>query len=301
MPFPWRRNGGTIFLNLAVVWGMSDKMKMGAAAAMKLIQVSDLHLVPPGVRLLGLDPRARLDAAIADINANHADAKLCLLTGDLADAGAPEAYAELREALSALALPYRLLIGNHDHRETFIAAFREATLDEHGFVQSVVRSGAGDFLLLDTHDPGVSSGRYCTRRCDWLRARLTEAEGRPAYIFMHHPPFDIGIPSLDNIRLHEPEGFAAAIAGFGNIRHIFFGHVHRPVSGNWRGIPFSALRATVHQVPLDFETVKPVPYDHEPPGYAVILLEDDRVVVHHHDYLDDSRVAVDTERYTPAS
>ena len=117
---------------------------------------------------------------------------------------------------------------------------------------------------------------------------------------MHHPPFDIGIPSLDNIRLHEPEGFVAAIAGFGNIQHIFFGHVHRPVSGNWRGIPFSALRATVHQVPLDFETVKPVPSDHEPPGYAVILLKDDCVVVHHHDYLDDSRVAVDTERYTPA-
>ena len=38
---------------------------------MKLIQVSDLHFVPPGTLLLGLDPRARLAAAIADINRHH--------------------------------------------------------------------------------------------------------------------------------------------------------------------------------------------------------------------------------------
>ncbi len=66
---------------------------------MKLIQVSDLHFVPPGKRLHGLDPRARLEAAIADINAAQGDAELCLFTGDLVDNGAPEAYAALGEAL----------------------------------------------------------------------------------------------------------------------------------------------------------------------------------------------------------
>ena len=55
----------------------------------KLIQVSDLHFVPPSLRLLGLDPRARLEAAIADINAHHGDAELCLFTGDLAGCARP--------------------------------------------------------------------------------------------------------------------------------------------------------------------------------------------------------------------
>jgi 3',5'-cyclic AMP phosphodiesterase CpdA len=44
---------------------------------MKFIQVTDMHIMPPGERLLGLDPRAQLDACIADINAHHADAELC--------------------------------------------------------------------------------------------------------------------------------------------------------------------------------------------------------------------------------
>ncbi len=90
---------------------------------MKLIQVSDLHFVPPGTRLLGLDPRARLEAAIADINRHHGDAELCLFTGDLADRGAPEAYEALRETLAALRVSYRLTIGNHDDRDKFLRAF----------------------------------------------------------------------------------------------------------------------------------------------------------------------------------
>ncbi|MDH3594958.1 MAG: phosphodiesterase [Rhodospirillales bacterium] len=268
---------------------------------MKLIQVSDLHLVPPGVRLLGLDPRARLEACIADINANHGDAELCLFTGDLADRGAPAAYRELRDVLAALAVPYRLLIGNHDDREVFRNAFPEAPLDENGFVQSVVRASAGDLVLLDTHEPGTGAGSFCEQRQAWLGTRLAEAGGRPVYLFMHHPPFDIGIPSLDRIRLEQPEGFAAALDGTANIVHLFFGHVHRPVSGSWRGIPFSALRSTVHQVPLDFETEAPVPYNHESPAYAVILIGDGCTVVHHHCYLDNSHVPPGTERYAPAT
>ncbi len=284
---------------------------------MKLIQVSDLHFVPPGTRLFGLDPRARLAAAIADINQHHGDAELCLFTGDLADHGTPEAYQALREALAALRLPYRLLIGNHDDRDHFQSAFPEAPRDEHGFVQTVVASGAGDIVLLDTHEPGQASGSFCAQRQAWLRARLAEAV-RPVTIFMHHPPLDIGIPSLDRIGLVDKQGFAEVVTGVGpgagpgagpgvgpgagaaGIRHIFFGHVHRPVSGSWRGIPYAALRSLVHQVPFDLVTESPVPYDHAPPAYNVIFLNADDTVVHLHEFLDTSRLPPGTERYTKA-
>ncbi|NIO42429.1 MAG: phosphodiesterase, partial [Burkholderiales bacterium] len=62
---------------------------------MKFVQVTDMHIMPPGQELLGLDPRARLDACIADINANHADAELCVFTGDLAEKDYVEAYRNL--------------------------------------------------------------------------------------------------------------------------------------------------------------------------------------------------------------
>jgi 3',5'-cyclic AMP phosphodiesterase CpdA len=265
---------------------------------MKLIQVSDTHFVPPGRRLLGLDPRARLEACIDDINRNHGDAELCLFTGDLADSGMTEAYRVLGEVLAGLGPPFRLLIGNHDDRGNFLAAFPQAPRDENGFVQTVVGGAAGDLILLDTHEPGTAAGGYCARRCAWLRARLEDSGERPVYLFMHHPPFDIGVPSLDRIRLLEPEGFAEVVAGAEAIKHIFFGHVHRPVSGSWQGVPFSALRSTVHQVPFDTVTAHAVPYSHDAPAYGVILLEADRVVVHHHDYLNDKALSKDVERVT---
>ena len=265
---------------------------------MKLIQVSDLHFVPPGTRLLGLDPRARLEAAIADINEHHGDAEICIFTGDLADKGAPEAYESLREAIGGLGIPYRLMIGNHDDRDNFLRVFRAAPRDEDGFVQSVVSNSAGDIVMLDTHEPGQGSGSFCARRQAWLKARLAAAAGRPVYLFMHHPPLDIGIPSLDRIGLVDKQGFAETVAGAAGIRHIFFGHVHRPVSGSWRGIPYSALRSLVHQVPLDFVTESPVPYDHAPPAYNVILLNGEDTVVHHHEFLDDSRLPAGLARYT---
>jgi Icc protein len=266
---------------------------------MKLIQVSDLHFVPEGTRLFGIDPCARLAAAIADINEHHGDAELVLFTGDLADHGQPAAYEALSATLGELRLPYRLLIGNHDDRANFRRAFPDAPADGDGFVQSVVRTDAGDLLLLDTHEPETGAGSYCAARQAWLRARLAEADGRPVYLFMHHPPFDIGIPTLDKIRLLEPEGFAAALDG-ADVRHIFFGHVHRPVSGSWRGIPYSALRATVHQVPLDMAPRRTMPYNLEPPTYAVILIEDGLTVVHLHDYMHDTVVPPGTERYSAA-
>ena len=78
-----------------------------------------------------------------------------------------------------------------------------------------------------------------------------------------------------------------------NIKHIFFGHVHRPVSGSWLGIPYSTLRGTSHQTPLDFEAVDVVPKSHEPPAYAIVFLTEDQTTVHFHDYLDRSRIVYD--------
>ena len=167
-------------------------------------------------------------------------------------------------------------------------------------MQTVVTNGAGNFVVLDTHEPGQVSGGFCAKRQAWLKARLAEAGGRPVYLFMHHPPLDIGIPSLDRIGLVDKRGFADALAETAGIRYIFFGHVHRPVSGSWRGIPYSSLRSLVHQVPFDLVTERPVPYDHAPPAYNVIFLNGEDTVVHHHEFLDASRLAPETERYTKA-
>lgn len=265
---------------------------------MKFIQITDTHLVPPGKKLHGLDPRARLDACIADVNANHGDAEFCVITGDLVHAGQIEAYKDLKECLSKLCISYHFLIGNHDNRQNFRQIFPETLCDDNGFVQSVLDTPAGPFIFLDTvieiPEKGSHWGEFCDRRAGWLKARLEESGGRPVYVFVHHPPFDIALPSVDNIKLRESGAFTNVVGEFNSIRHLFFGHVHRPVSGSWRGIPFSTLRGTNHQVAFNFDTVSPVPKSHESPAYGVVFVTQETVVVHTHDFLDTSALPIPT-------
>ncbi len=100
------------------------------------------------------------------------------------------------------------------------------------------------------------------------------AQSSDIYVFMHHPPFDIEHPLMDVIKLMEPDGFSAAIEGF-PVRHLFFGHAHRPISGQWRGIGFSTIPGTCHQLPLVGESL-PTVFSDEPAMYAVAHLFPDR-------------------------
>ena len=86
---------------------------------MKLVQISDIHLVPHGALLFGEDPAARLRACVDDNNRHHADAQLCVITGDLTHDGDPAAYRVLADCVDKLVPPVRLLMGNHDDRAAF--------------------------------------------------------------------------------------------------------------------------------------------------------------------------------------
>ena len=250
---------------------------------MKFIHLTDPHLVTPGEKLKGLDPVARLEPAFADIARYHADAECCVITGDLADIGEASAYAWLAERLARFELPCHLLIGNHDSRDTFVAHFGSTPTDANGFVQSVIDTSAGKFVLLDTVEANTHGGIFCPARQAWLRQTLDRLADEPVYLFMHHPPFDLQLPCIDRIGLVEQQAVADIVAGRGNIRHLFFGHAHRPICGNWQGISFSTLRGTNHQVGLQFEREQ-IDYVDEPPEYAVVFVDADSIVVHNHSY-----------------
>ena len=253
---------------------------------MKLIQVTDPHLNRPGDMLFGIDPGERLALCFADINARHANADLCVITGDLT-CGQEGAYARLRELLGELTTPWQLLLGNHDDRDAFLRYFPDAKTDANGFVQHAQEIGGFTLLFLDTLEPGSHAGGYCERRQEWLARELEASGDRPVYIFMHHPPLCVGIPALDAICLVQRDSFKEVLAPHKRrIRHIFFGHLHRPVHGSWGGIPFSGLRGTAHQCWLDFEErVQPLG-SFEPPAYAVILANETSTIIHLHEFLD---------------
>jgi Icc protein len=261
---------------------------------MKIIQISDIHLGKPGELVWGLDPINRFRACLEDVQAYHGDASFVAITGDLAERGEVAAYEALRALLADFPLPIHLMIGNHDNREHFQRVFSEAPRDSNGFVQYRVRAGNRQFLFLDTFaSPDTSAGAYCDARCGWLRQELLAAQNSDIYVFMHHPPFDVEHPLMDAIKLREPEGFSAAIEGF-PVRHLFFGHAHRPIGGQWRGIGFSTIQGTCHQLPLVGESL-PTVFSDEPAMYAVAHLSPDRTIVHADAFLDRKPAAMRTD------
>ncbi len=264
---------------------------------MKFIHLTDLHLVPPGQVLWGLDPVSRFDAALDDIMAHHADAEFCVVTGDLTERGETAAYEALKARLERFPVETHLILGNHDDRANYLKAFGGA--DSSGHAQKAIERDGFRLLFLDTlKGPPSSAGLYDAPRKAWLKSELGKAAGAPVLLFMHHPPFGIEHLLMDLIKLDDAEDFAALLQGH-NIRHIFFGHAHRAISGYWRGIPFSALPSLNHQLPLVGGSVETV-YSDEPPMYAVVTMRDGMTIVHSDAFLNraPARMHKDAERGT---
>ena len=117
-----------------------------------------------------------------------------------------------------------------------------------------------------------------------MQEELINAGDEPTYIFMHHPPFNIGVHYVDKIKLVEVENFAETLKYGQNIKHIFFGHVHRMTCVSWRGIQFTSLPSLNHQIPLVPESVGNE-FCNEPPAYGVVNISDDQLTIHFNTFM----------------
>ena len=220
---------------------------------MKLVHVSDTHINPE--RILESDPVDNFRLCLKHISERHADAEMIVITGDLTHHGIEGSYRMLRQMLADWDIDARLVIGNHDDRETFLRIFPESRLDAHGFVQWVEHLPEGDFVFMDTVQPGTHMGFYCEDRRAWLKLQLLAARqaNRPAWLFMHHNPMPVHVANADIIGIVQETELRALLAEFSDtIRHIFFGHCHYTLSGSVEGIPVSAPRSTNHPNWPDF-------------------------------------------------
>src|SRR5215212_859982 len=171
---------------------------------MKFIQISDLHLTQPGEKVWGLDPLERFERCIEDIIRHHSDARFCVLTGDLGEAGMKEAYEALQDRLQRLPFQSFAMVGNHDDRENLKSVFGTAYCNESGFVQSACTIEGRHFLFLDTLKGGATSaGSYCETRRAWLNVRLAEAEDQLVFFFKQKTAYEIGHDLMDLIKLED--------------------------------------------------------------------------------------------------
>jgi len=163
---------------------------------------------------------------------------------------------------------------------------RQVPKDPSGYVQYTDDTPAGRFIYLDTVKAGAHAGQFCPDRQEWLRAELerVKADGVSAFLFMHHNPCPVGVPSADIIGLIDYPAFVEILRQYrAQVRHIFFGHCHYILSGSVVGIPMSAPRSTNHPCAPDMKK-DAMGYGGMAPSYDVALIEEDHVVVHSMDF-----------------
>ncbi len=214
---------------------------------MRIVQLSDLHL-RPGLLYSGIDPWQALENALLRLTGLVPQPDLLLLSGDLADDGAPLTYARLATRLAAMDIPYAALPGNHDQPAALKAA--SPTQAWAPIDAACQRLDFSDFslLLLDTSVPGEEWGELSTETLSWLESACPSE--RRVLLALHHPPFPVGIPGMDVIACRAGERLARWLATRPNVEALLCGHVHRHVVTAFAGCLAITCPSTVHQIAL---------------------------------------------------
>ncbi|MDP2696735.1 phosphodiesterase [Thalassospira sp.] len=253
---------------------------------MKFIHLSDTHLRARDDFSRLPHPGETLRAVIDEINAYHADAEICVLTGDLTHHGRPDQYDHIAGLLSTLTMPVIAIPGNHDVRGPMIDAFPDTPVDENGFINFGRTVGGIRFVMLDSVVPGTHHGTLCPARLDWLSRELDHYRDLPTFLFMHHPPLEMGLPFLDSIRMESDVALAHILKDHPQVKYMFFGHLHRPCTGVWQGIPFAVGGSSHKGEPFDMrhekeeELVERAPLK---PMFGIVLTDDLGNVRYHYD------------------
>jgi len=253
-------------------------------------QISDLHIKAPGkLSYRVVDCAAMLERCVAEILRLPQRPDALVVTGDLVDFGRPEEYAHLRTLLSPLPMPYYLLPGNHDDRETLRTSFADhAYLRQWGpYIQYAIDDWPVRIVAIDTVIPGEGGGRVDSERLAWLDRALGARREKPAVVVMHHPPFATLIGHMDRIGLEGADALAQVIERHPQVERILCGHLHRPIQYRFAGTIASTSPSPAHQVALDLSPQAASDFKMEPPAFQLHAWRAGMGIVSHTAYIGD--------------
>lgn len=268
---------------------------------MKFIQLSDLHLCgSANTQLYGFTPHKRFQEALRHVEWYHSDADFIVVTGDIAHCGQLASYREFMDICHTCSLPIVVIPGNHDNRKLMYELFRCYEGELNGlpngiFLGKKIETAHSIFIFLDSSGGTNHCGIFPKERSEELKKYLEDSSSKNVYLFMHHPPMSLNISSMDKIRLLDSSWLTSTLDPHINrIQHLFLGHLHRPIHGIWRNIPFSVVRSTVHQVDIDDlpQEVPPpfaIPANAESPEYYAVTINNDGLTIHAERFTEQTR------------
>jgi 3',5'-cyclic-AMP phosphodiesterase len=225
--------------------------------------VSDTHFGGP--------PRAaeRAHAVMDHLLALEPD--VLVVSGDVADHGAPEEYAEARAWLDRWPGPSLVVPGNHDVRAAFTETF--------GSTEPHLEVGGVGLLGLDSLVDAVQGVRQDHGRLRPPSLERLAATPGPLLVVFHHPPVDLGQPLMTDILLREPGTLAQTLEGR-EVLALLVGHCHTACATTFAGVPVLVGGATASVVPVEGEPL-PTIWEGAPPSFALHRLDDDgRLTTH---------------------
>jgi 3',5'-cyclic-AMP phosphodiesterase len=255
---------------------------------MILGQLTDPHIKEAGrLAYKVADTAVMLEQAIAHLNAFEPRVDAVIVTGDLTDLGRVGEYDLLRKLLDKLEMPWFPVPGNHDQRDNFLSCFGDLPAlkkcDE--FIQYSVDEFPVRMIGLDTLESGKPYGHMCPERLQWLDNALGEQPDKSTLLFLHHPPFKVGIKHMDVQNLLNGADLFECLKSHKQVKHIACGHVHRAVETCINGIGVSIAPNAAHSVALDLLPDGPPAFDLEPAGVRIFHIGEDQQIVSHVDYV----------------
>jgi 3',5'-cyclic-AMP phosphodiesterase len=216
------------------------------------------------------DPAGRAAAVMDHLLAMSPRPDVLVVTGDIADHGLADEYAEARAWLDRWPGPVAVCPGNHDVRSAYVEGLgveSRAVLEHGGFryvlLDSLIDAVAGE---------RVDEGRLGDDQLGWLDRRLGASDAA-VFVGLHHPPTTIGLELMDPIRLMDGDALAAVLDHHPHVVATLVGHAHTMSATTFAGRPLLIGGGVVSTVTADPEQVDTVWYA-APPTFALHLVDD---------------------------
>ena len=228
---------------------VDDHPPVAQTEATIIVQLTDLHIGPPGTMPYGTDTAANLRTVAACIREMALDPAAILLTGDLSDAGDAASYELLRELvadeLEPIGCPILPVVGNHDHRGTFHAAYLGSNATDAEPYYYSVDLGDTRVVMLDSYHAGNVTGLLGADQLAWLDDELRAAGDRTCILGLHHPSVPRGVPRANDYLLADRDAFHEVVIGH-DVAAILCGHSHVSTVATFAGAVHAAAPATAY-------------------------------------------------------
>jgi Icc protein len=196
---------------------------------------SDIHIAADSAAVArGTNMSHNFSAAVTEATELAVRPAGVIISGDCAfDSGQVADYATLTNLLKPLrkaGYPVHVMVGNHDQREHFWGALKEAKAakrplkDRHA---TILKTPRVNWFLLDSLDKTKSTpGMLGAAQCEWLKQALDANPDKPAIVVCHH---NLNDGSFDGFKgsLLDTKELLEIIRPRRQVKAYVYGHTHR--------------------------------------------------------------------------